>query len=47
MNQGLVALANEIAQDVFTDGLLSKMEDSGWVTSHHLLGIQEWRYFEK
>ena len=39
----IVSIAEDIVADQFSS-LITQVKTSGWITSHHLLGIQEWRY---
>ena len=39
----LVGFAVGVAEHSFSS-VLEQLQDAGWVTSHHLLGVGEWRY---
>lgn len=39
----VVSVAKDIVADQFST-LITQVQTSGWITSHHLLGVQEWRY---
>ena len=44
LSNELMSLAEEISNDIFIADLLDEFHNKGWVTSHHLLHMQEWRY---
>jgi hypothetical protein len=42
-NSILLELCQKIMDDIFPT-LMTQIQTAGWVTSHHLLGLNEWRY---
>lgn len=39
----LLMFAQSVVEKHFTS-IVSALQTMGWVTSHHLLGVEEWRY---
>ena len=43
----MLSLASGITKKLFANDFISKVQTCGWVTTHHLLGLEEWRYLVK
>ena len=43
LERELVWFGVSVAEHIFSS-VLEQLQDAGWVTSHHLLGVGEWRY---